>query len=1157
MREIVLSIFCSVIALGMSLPVSAQQQAPADDEVTGESLIAMGAFPDTDSSTEIGTISSPFAPSAHRAGDARIKPLSFLPRGCEERNVSAKAVSSVADLAGYRVLLYSAANEDCYDGGCSVSIAAVEGTDSIYITDFYESDNVLKARIDITAMTISIPNQALGIDYTYGSYEISACSSSGEADRTTEISGTIASDGTITLSTTWGIFITEGDYAGGYLGVYGNTSMLIPNATMDYSVYSDGDTISYSFAVVATQTSSRTLSVTNYYNAGLTVDITLRSDWAAEIDIQPVVVNVYGNWNCYSVTYSSDYSSTYSGSFVTCDKASDNRNISWGDWNLVCVYDGTKYHSGELMISGRVVTDFDISYPEAITLTGDGTESNPYLISSAEEWNTLAMEYMGFITDSLSGKYVRLTDDIDFTGVTIKALGYDRGTVFNGTLDGNGHAIKGISIIADASYFGGIVNIAGTESYIHDVTVEGEIETSFNYTGGAVGGLHSNVSNITSRVNIVNLSSTKGTAGGVVGYAYEGGISGCEYSGEINSDYLYIGGILGYGEYLTMSDCVNRGTVTGRTYTGGIAGLISYSTVTDCFNHGPVNGTNQFAAGVVGYSGYNMNYTNCGNSGAVTHTASKSNCLNAGFAGNCYYGSFTDCYNTGDITAANSSTGYMAGLVASVKSGGTTSEYFNFTRCYNTGDVTGSNYVAGLIQSGLAYVMMNMTDCWNSGAITATSTTASQSYAAGLSSFYYNYSNYTRCYNTGDVTSNSGNYVGGLFAYYKGTTSSDSVNFGANITGCYNIGGVTSAGDYAAGITAYQFNECIIDSCYNTGDITAANYAAGVTARYYSMNKTASIDNCYSAGNISATGKYAGGIVAYCEYQDPINNCFNTGDVTASTSHAGGIAGYGAVAATNTYNAGTITGGTLVGGIIGSPRPGNYTAIATAYSCGKVVATNASASYGNIIGAGTDNTTYWKSGNAMSGTYYLTPNSPDGAATDNVSTGVSYAQLGALDLGDSWTAGDDYTYPRISSIDDNDYAKVFAAAIVPADGDSYSSITTSFHVGLPDGVAWEDDKGMIKVLSGGTACFVDVYQGTITMTATCGEASASTELDCDVPITGVVSVGDDTRSVVRERLYSPSGALISAAVNDNDDKSMYIVVTTYDDGSTSVKKEIR
>ena len=1070
------------------------------------------------------------------------------------RGSKTKAVTSVADVAGEYVLTCTSLTTG-YDAGFSVTITTTDDADSVAISNFYGGDSIIKAKVDISAMTISIPCQVIGYNSTYSStYSIVYYSSSGY-NRNTDVTGTISSDGTITLTSYWGVFLDEGTYANYYFGLFYGTEIEPANGVMTYDSYStsSGDTTIYTMNVVVEQVSSNTLTVKNFWGNGYTVYVTLRYDKSAEIDVQTVLINSSYHWHCHAATYTySDSWSVSRGNGIVCDVATDLNTISWGNWNLFTQYGSSNYYNSGLKFYGKITTSLEISYPQATTLSGDGTESSPYLISTPAEWNALATEYMAMPVDSLTGKYVKLTADLDFSDTRIKALGYDHTTYFDGDLDGNGKTIKGISAELLEYYSGGLVATAGPESSIHDITVEGDLETSYAYAGGVVGVCYGDLTNVVSKVNITHTTSQYSYVGGIAGYAQYIAMTNCAYQGTLTSSYNYSGGLVGYYYGSTVSGCYNTGSVTGASYVGGLFALVGYTEVANSYNEGTVTASGTYIGGIAGWSYYDMTYTNCHNSGAIVNTGSTLASKTGGLLGQAQNFDADSCYNTGTITIDSTTIGYVGGLTGYFY-GYNTSTVSTIKNCYNTADISGYSYVAGLLGYGATTVVVEMTDCYNTGNITSTGSSSSGIYTAGLSCYYYPNSTFSNCYNTGTVTS-SGNYAGGLFAYYRGTFTSTSVK--AYITNCYNTGDITSTGNRTGGVFSYLYRYVYVSDCYNTGKVTGVSYVGGVVGQLYG-NKTSGLHNSYNGGDVTASTSYAGGIAGYTYYRDTIESCFNTGKIEATTSYAGGICGYGTTYLTNCYNAGDVTSANYVGGIVGTAKSGSYTNISNVYNSGKVTYDESATYYGNIIGT---RLSVWGSGNSLSDAYYLSANNvEDSSSTDSISTGLSYAELAALNLGDTWTAGDNYTYPRITALADNDYAKAYAAAVIPDDStDVYTAMTGVFYLGAPDGVTWTADNSVISY-DGQMGYFnADYSGGTITMTATSGDVTATTELVYGVT-TGIESILSDDdlaeAEVVSETLYNTSGQIVTAPADGQ--KAIYIVRRVYSDGTVTTAKEAR
>ena len=874
----------------------------------------------------------------------------------------------------------------------------------------------------------------------------------------------------------------------------------------------------------------------------------------------------------------------------------------------------------------------------SLTLSGEGTETSPYQIGSADDWNAVA-SYMAADSATLTGKHARLTADIDFTGATISAW-----PEFDGTLDGNGKTIKGISTSLTAAYSAPLIVTAGENAYIYDFSVEGTLTANYSYTGTVVGVLYGKLSDVASDFTLTGagsycVSGIVGYAGagsslvgctfsgsftssgyysaGIVGYAYYSTISGCVNNAPITANYAESAGIVSYAVGCTVSDCVNNGSITGvgsySYYYGGIVCWPQATTISGCVNNGAItepNSTYGYSGGIAAVSDTLCVITGCANNGSLSFSGPYC----GGIVGYDQYSSISRCANNGSVTAAGQFSGGVVGYIVDAAldscsnsgavslsgkySGGCAGRAVRteVSQCVNdtAGSVTATGeYSAGVIGYALS---STISDCANHGSVTL-SKLASAGVMGGMNSC-----DGYRCANSGTVNS-AGQYGSGVVGSAQKSRLTDFVNESSavvtvekknssgvvgnattdTLSGCVNKGSViytgTTAECYIGGLlgkcTSCVLSECanegavtatdtsathiagliptiasgttLISGCRNTADITAYAYAGGLVA-HCASGAVVSIADSYNAGDITAATSYAAGIVAYALTAGTVSACFNTGDISAATSYSGGIAGYSLSAFTDVYNSGAISGGDYIGGLIGATCAGS-TSVATGYSSGTITSAG---TCGNILGVSTGDTDFWSAGNSMSETYYLAANAVECA--DSYSVGLSYAEMARLVLGDGWTAGDNYTYPRITSLADNDYAKAYSAAVIPADGDSYSSVTTGFSVGAPDGVTWTASSGTVEI-DGNDVTFSESYNGTLTMTATSGDVSVATLLTCDVEVSGVSSVTGASREVVSEEFYTISGS--RAAAPADGARAIYIVVKTYQDGTTEALKELR
>ena len=967
---------------------------------------------------------------------------------------------------------------------------------------------------------------------------------------------------TITTAAEWNALVTDDDgYAGDTIYIandidFGSTSIQALGSSTAFAGEIDGNgktlTVTYassttkygSLAITADTTAyihdltlAGSYDFTANYNGGAVgslygkiENVTIKGTVTAAGYCGGLVGYVYGGGVVSGCTFEGTMtnSATYSAGLVAY--------VHDGGTVTSCVNNGT-VTSSSLFASG--VVGYVASGGTVTSCVNNGT------VTSSTNYASGVVGYVdngGTVTDCGTGESGSVTG-ADYVAGTVAYI-----TGANAVISAcyNKGTITGTS-----SYTGGVVGSALSNAKVTGCYNAGTVTSSNKYVGGVIASASSITitgcyNDSTATVTI----SDNGYGGGAVGYLYSSEASECHNYGTVNTTGTYTGGVFGYT--LTsnvISNCCNYGTVSSTsTYSGGVIGYTNDNEVSNCFNYGAVESAGTYPSGVIGYSYTGNVVVNCGNYGSVTYTGSTTSCYASGCIGRAYYGTYTKVFNEGTVSATSSSANYISGVFGYLYSSSTA---YVITDCYNTADITANGYVAGLITNVYTSTGVTMTNCYNTGNITSTSTATSTYPTAGLIAYYPKGSTFTNCWNSGTITSNGLQQTGGLFGARKNANNS---SYPITIKGCYNTGNIVSAGDIVGGlIGVFQSDYSTIDSCYNTGNVTGGKYTGGIIGNLY--GDEVQVTNCWNSGDVISPEICVGGCFGQSFVKvATITNCFNAGDVTSTSTYVGGVIGRSSASLFNTYNTGTVTGSQYVGGVVGIPY--STTIISGAYSTGKVVATADSAAYfGNIIGISTTDTTVWTSDYEITNAYYLSTNASSDAQEDNLSTALSYAQLGALQLPDSaWTAGDNYTYPRLTTLADNDYAKAYAAAVIPADGDSYSSITTGFNVGTPDGVTWTASSGSVEI-DGNNVTFSESFSGTLTMTATSGDVSVATELTCNVVVSGISDITGASREVVSETFYNLAGAQVAEPAEDS--KAIYIVVKSYSDGTTETVKEVR
>jgi uncharacterized repeat protein (TIGR02543 family) len=335
-------------------------------------------------------------------------------------------------------------------------------------------------------------------------------------------------------------------------------------------------------------------------------------------------------------------------------------------------------HGESIVLPSRVKTDYTfdgwlankIGSPikGAYTVTDNVSFYARFTLPGAAEITTAAELYN--IRSNLSGKYI-LANNISLseynTGLGWEPIGTTSGSPFTGVLYGNGFKITDLYVDRNVA---GLFGYIGNGAVISDLTVE--VSLSGVKGKGYAGGLAGSVSGtVISNVHITGTSVIQAADNST--YAYS----------------AYSGGIAGYLENSTLSDCSNTNNVSS-SYSGGIAGrVVGTVTITNSYNIGDVSSYS--SSGGVVYSG-----------GIVGHLYSNNSTITS---------TITNSYNTGNISSYSSSYADSGGIAGHVLSEGTAA----IQDCYNTGNISSSD---GLRTGGIVGA------CDGGGALTITNNAA-------------------------------------------------------------------------------------------------------------------------------------------------------------------------------------------------------------------------------------------------------------------------------------------------------------------------------------------------------------------------------------------------------------------------------------------------
>lgn len=199
-------------------------------------------------------------------------------------------------------------------------------------------------------------------------------------------------------------------------------------------------------------------------------------------------------------------------------------------------------------------------YFSVVGFDGSGTDSDPYLIESIEDWNKLASRVYDGTT--YSGKHFKLMANLTIS----KVVGYNKINSFQGIFDGDGHTLTLNGDDFGTSGYYTSFNVCAPFRYVAGTTIKnlkvaGDIYTRTQFAGGLIGraGDGNNViQNCIVSVNIHSSISGDGTHGGFIAHLQGGNgalsettFTGCAFTGSITTtnNTTNVGGFVGWCEW--------------------------------------------------------------------------------------------------------------------------------------------------------------------------------------------------------------------------------------------------------------------------------------------------------------------------------------------------------------------------------------------------------------------------------------------------------------------------------------------------------------------------------------------------------------------------------------------------------------------------------
>ena len=250
--------------------------------------------------------------------------------------------------------------------------------------------------------------------------------------------------------------------------------------------------------------------------------------------------------------------------------------------------------------------------PEELPFSGgSGTAEYPYLISTASDLVRLAALCNGSEAGSYNACYYKQVNDIDMDGVAVACIGNASDKAFKGNYDGQCHTISNLSPTPSGSNAAGMFGYT-SGAVIKDLVIDGYTNNGTNGEQGVIAGHPVNTTFSGIKVD-ATVDFVKCACGGIAGYMEGGSITDCHVSGFLHNEdsdsfkgvsgVTCQGGIAGYVNKTTISECTFDGNVTGKAeQLGGIVGQMEGGSISDCevLEGSTITGDNYYVGGIAG-----------------------------------------------------------------------------------------------------------------------------------------------------------------------------------------------------------------------------------------------------------------------------------------------------------------------------------------------------------------------------------------------------------------------------------------------------------------------------------------------------------------------------------------------------------------------------
>ena len=603
-------------------------------------------------------------------------------------------------------------------------------------------------------------------------------------------------------------------------------------------------------------------------------------------------------------------------------------------------------------------------------------KTNTIIIDSAEDIKALSvgigsgksflMDGYDIPSDGRNWTFLQ-TCDIDLSGYSDwMPIGGSR--TFGGTYDGGGYEITGLTINSSGKRVGLFCDVYGTIQNVHvvDCSVQGD------YDVGALVGYLATSGTITGCSASGTVSGAEGRhdIGGIVGFS-AGSVSMCSADCTVSSA-SYVGGIAGYSSGM-IANCHSSGSATASSaYAGGICGAAD-NTIQYCYSTAAVYAPDH-VGGIVG--GGDAEVKNCvALNSSVTGESNVQYIVERGdnTAQNSYvWKNMTVTNSYGQVTCISDtitiSEGALSTQFSEIFDGNMVWTYADnqlpglWGGTYDLPYYIASDLPANTVTVDSAEELKALAEGINAGGaggqafwfkgmriapygkgwtFLQTSNIDLSQYGEGTGWAPIGPYGFDGTYDGQDhaitgLTINNGSASDiGLFSRNHGTIQNLSVE-GGKVAGFEWTGGIVGE------------NSGTIENVHMTGcDIQGNSFTGGIAGLSVGIVRNCSVTGVIDAGGVDGNSGAVGGIVGYNVTSSLIEQCYSAAKIynskASEASAYGGICGANNGTIKNCWSLSTVSGPSMVSGLVGSNTRGSILQCA---------ALGSSVSYTNSAGAG-------------------------------------------------------------------------------------------------------------------------------------------------------------------------------------------------------------